>query len=252
MDRPEPDPGGHGAPPVLHVAADGATLAQDLASRIAEQLRDALQRRPRATLLLSGGRTPIAMWQALSRERLPWSRVDVSLVDERWVPLHDPSSNGGLLQQHLLQHEAAAACWLPLSLPGIASGLTPEDGAETLETQLRTLIWPADVVVLGMGGDGHTASWFPGQAPCWDHPTRRCVAVPAPQPPNVPVARVTLTPAALRGARCVLLHVQGRDKQALLLRVLSATAAAHPNEKGLPIEQALSQAAGACEVYYAD
>ena len=231
MDRPEPEPGGRGAPPVLHVAADAATLAQDLAARVADQLRDALQRRPRATLLLSGGRTPIPMWQALSRQALPWSRVDVSLVDERWVPMDDPSSNGGLLQQHLLQHEAAAACWHPLSLPGIASGLTPGDGADALEAQLRTLIWPADVVVLGMGADGHTASLF-SAADVARGAGRLAVAVQRPDG----LAGISVTPGLLRRVDRLVFLVSGAGKREMARRLLESpdTLAAGLAVRGCP------------------
>ena len=91
-----------------------AQSAQVLADAVAQNLRDTLATQPRATLAVSGGKSPIAFFQALSQQDLDWARVNITLVDERIVPTAHVDSNTGLVRQHLLQNRAAAAQWLPL------------------------------------------------------------------------------------------------------------------------------------------
>ena len=94
--------------------ASAAQSAQALAEAVAQNLRDTLATQERATLAVSGGKSPIAFFQALSQQDLDWARVNITLVDERIVPTRHADSNTGLLRQHLLQHRAAAARWLPM------------------------------------------------------------------------------------------------------------------------------------------
>lgn len=226
---------------VLHRAADPASLAADVAQAVEAGLREALAERGRATLVVSGGSTPVPMWQRLSTAGLDWSLVTITLADERWVPVDDPASNEGLVRRHLLCNEAAEARWVPL-YNGMA---TPEEAQPSVEARLSTVAWPADVVVLGMGGDGHTASWFPGQVmdAAWQ---ARCAAVAAPRAPNVPVSRMTLTPRALLDARQMVLHLTGADKEPVLARAL-----APGDPADLPVRHALHEARAGCHVYFA-
>ena len=133
-----------------------ALLAEGLANDVAEQLRTAVSARGEATLVVSGGRSPVAFFQHLAKQGLDWSKVTITLADERWVPVEHADSNAGLLKQHLLQGPAAKAKFL--SLYSAAANL--EEAAEQADRLLGEL--PAiDVLVLGMGDDGHTASLFP-------------------------------------------------------------------------------------------
>lgn len=226
---------------VLHRAADPASLAVEVAQAVEAGLREALDQRGRAMLVVSGGSTPIPMWQHLSLARLAWHRVTVTLADERWLPVDDPASNEGLVRRHLLRNEAAGARWVPL-YNGMA---TPEAAQPDVEARLDTLDWPADVAVMGMGGDGHTASWFPGQAmdASWQ---ARCAAVGAPIAPNVHVPRMTLTPRTLLDARHMVLHLTGADKEPVLARAL-----APGNTLELPVRRVLHEAQAVCHVYLA-
>lgn len=240
--------------PVLHMGTDAPQQAGDLAEFIAEQLRQALVLRSRATLIVSGGRTPLAMWQALCRLPLDWRRVDITLADERWVPPDHPASNEALVRQHLLQGLAADAHWVPL----YNGAVTPQAALPALEALLVSCIqWPADVVVLGMGADGHTASWFPGQELPEDGGL--CMAVAAPPAPNVTEPRVSLTPRALLDARCLIVHLQGLDKEATLSGALlppgdepSGTANAKTLALSLPIRRALWAPGQTCHVYFSE
>ncbi len=139
-----------------HEYRSPALLADGLANDVAEQLRAAISARGEATLVVSGGRSPVAFFQNLAKQGLDWSKVTVSLADERWVPVEHVDSNAGLLKKYLLQGPAAKAKFL--SLYSAAANL--EDAAEQADRLLAEL--PAiDVLVLGMGDDGHTASLFP-------------------------------------------------------------------------------------------
>jgi len=202
------------ASPVLHTHPDADALAHAVAHAVAAGLQQALGAGRRASLVVSGGKTPVAMWQVLRELPLEWARVDITLADERWVPADHPDSNGGLVQQHLLQGRAASACWWPLY-----NGL-PLAEAWPVQEALFRAHWrqPFDVVVLGMGGDAHTASWFPGGA--WPAGNGWFMTVPAPAAPNVVQPRLSFTPAALLGARHLLVHTQGADRQAVLQRAL--------------------------------
>jgi 6-phosphogluconolactonase len=136
---------------------DNASLAPALAAAVAEDLRAALATAPAATLAVSGGRSPVPVFEALREADLDWARVVVTLVDERWVPETDPASNAALVKTHLLQGKAAAARFLPL-YTGDASAAA---GEASLAEALADLPRPFAALILGMGDDGHTASLFP-------------------------------------------------------------------------------------------
>lgn len=136
---------------------DNPSLAPALAAAVADDLRAVLQKEPHAALAVSGGRSPVPVFEALRGEDLDWARVVVTLVDERWVPETDPASNAALVRTHLLQGRAAAARFVPL-YTGDGSAREAE-GA--LAAAFNGLPLPFAALILGMGDDGHTASLFP-------------------------------------------------------------------------------------------
>lgn len=201
---------------VTHGFARAQHLASALAERVAAALREAIAENGQATLVVSGGRSPIAFFQALATQALPWSKVLVSLADERWVPVSHEDSNEALVRRHLLQGPAAEARLLGL----YHSAASLEQAAELTEQALRELP-PIDVLVLGMGTDGHTASLFPGspnlpQALQVDCP-RRCLPMLA---PSVPHQRLTLTLPVLKAARLQILAIEGQSKLVVLEQAL--------------------------------
>jgi 6-phosphogluconolactonase len=177
---------------------------------LAADLRRELARRPRARLLLSGGTTPAPVYRALARAPLDWARVDIALVDERWLLPNDPDANAWLVRQHLLRDNAAAARFESLTQPG----RTLEEAVAFANAHARQ---SAVAAVLGMGEDGHTASLFPG-LPALDRvltSKQPYVAIDASGAPGAGQwsKRISLTPAGLAYAQARFLLIQGTAKR---------------------------------------
>lgn len=184
-------------------------VALNLADAVAEFLARRLKDAPRASLVVSGGSTPLPFFKALSDKDLEWGRVDVLLADERWVEEDHPASNTRLVKDNLLRNHAAPARFLSLKQPGA----TPAEGLEAVKAELAALALPLDVLILGMGNDGHTASLFPGApelAHAMDPECQEIVSVATPA--SQPQKRITLTWPPLRDARFTALHLKGEDK----------------------------------------
>ena len=183
-------------------------LATAMAARVAAALAADIAATGTATLAVSGGTTPRRFFQALSQTPLAWAQVTVILVDERCVPETSPRSNTALVRAHLLQGPAAAARFVPLT----------------------SLLPPLTVAVLGMGLDGHTASFFPGGdnlAAALD-PTGTAASLPM-TAPGADEPRLTLTLPVLARAKHLLLHIEGSAKRAVL-----------ENAQNLPIHAVLT------------
>ncbi|QHF06971.1 6-phosphogluconolactonase [Pseudomonas syringae] len=198
-------------PPAGLVAHDFDTaqqLADALAEKVAERLKQAISENGLATLVVSGGRSPVAFFQSLATQPLEWSKVVISLADERFVPTEHADSNAGLLQRHLLQGPVAKARFL--GLYSVASSV--EEAAQAADQALAELP-PIDVLILGMGDDGHTASLFPNSPNLSEaldlQGERRCLPMLA---PSVPHQRLTLTRRLLASARSPILSVSGQAK----------------------------------------
>jgi 6-phosphogluconolactonase len=201
-----------------HEFKNPVLLAEGLALNVAEQLRNAIDARGTATLVVSGGRSPVAFFQNLAKQGLDWSKVTITLADERWVPVEHADSNAGLLKQYLLQGPAAKAKFL--SLYSAAANL--EEAAEQADRLLGEL--PAiDVLVLGMGDDGHTASLFPNSPNLTEalkaDGTRRCWPMLA---PTVPHQRLSMSRALLATANYTVLSIAGSSKLTTLSAALAS------------------------------
>jgi len=222
---------------VRTIEALPAALAHDIATR----LQAAIDARGQALLVVSGGKSPIALFQALRVLPIPWNKVTITLADERCVPNSHSDSNANLVRTHLLQGLATAALLVPM-IPDGQALTTPARLAAYATHALRTL-GDADVLVLGMGTDGHTASLFPDapnlplamdlmQSPA-------CVAIDLLHPPaNAPYARITQNLSMLLTARHIVLPIIGEDKQAVLTRAQTAPIMALPVSKLLHQDRA--------------
>ena len=208
---------------------------------IAGQLRAAIAKRGRATLAVSGGRSPIALFESLRSQTLDWPRVSVVLVDERCVPHEHADSNTAMVRQHLLQGAASLALFVPPfdTVPADLDDTALQALVAVANHRMKAVPFPLDVIVLGMGEDGHTASLFPA-APGYENALTNIGPVAWVRPETAPHARLTLTLPVLLMGRHVHLPISGETK----LQVYQMAAeAADPN---LPISLLLTSSA--CEV----
>lgn len=210
-----------------------------LADDIAQRLRNAIQSRGNAVLSVSGGKSPVAMFEALRVHPIDWSKVTITLVDERCVSNTHPDSNAQLVKTHLLQDAAQAAGFVPMVTEDIDMADAPQQAAWA-SAQLQTNS-PADVLVLGLGTDGHTASLFPDAPNLMQaldlHNKQTCVGITLAHPPaNAPYARVTQTLANLLTARHIILPINGDDKRATLQQAWTHV------QNDLPVSHVLHQA----------
>ena len=215
------DPTGcdQGARPRFHTYESLTQWAWGAAISISSALSRDLQRRPRARLLLSGGSTPAPVYEALSKAPLDWERVDVALVDERWLLPDDPDSNARLIRESLLQNKAAKARFETIT----RAGRSIEEAVNTANLHAKHA---AGVVVLGMGEDAHTASLFPRMQGLEDalSTTSPYVAVDATGCAGAGkfLRRVSLTPAGLEPAHTRVLLIRGDSKRRLLQRAMDS------------------------------
>ena len=198
-------------------AKDPQDLARRAAEHIATAIDLALDQRDRAQIALSGGTTPARAYELLGQEHLPWDRVDVLLGDERWVAADDASSNARMLHNTLLKpgQPGARACFHPVPTVELASAEASANAFAELVSRLCSGEPPVfDLMLLGLGDDGHTASLFPGtEAPLvrdrWTTIGR-----------GKGLDRITLTAPVLSAARQVVFLVSGEGKRQALSRLL--------------------------------
>lgn len=211
-----------------HRFGDSAELAIALAKSVADDLARAVKARDHALLAVSGGKTPLRFFQALAQQTLDWAKVVVTLVDERWVPATDSRSNESFVRANLLQGAAAAARFVPLYKPGAA---TPEDGLPAVSASIAMLDLPFDALVLGMGEDGHTASFFPDGDQLADATDPKTDAIVLPMHArSAGEPRITLTLPTILDSRAIYLHIEGQRKRDVLetARYVAASNRAYP------------------------
>lgn len=227
----------------MHEFADAADLAASLADEVAAQLETAIRDRGTASIAVSGGSTPKKFFEALATRDIDWSKVTVTLVDERFVPADSPRSNHLLVSTHLLKDKAAAAKFIPLyyEAPSI------DEAAVIATDKTSGIAQPFDVAILGMGGDGHTASFFPhgnNLARALDLSGPRGVLTM--QAEGAGEERLTFSFASLSDARFLVLHIEGQGKKDVL-----ETAKAGSDETDMPIRAVLTRAASPLQIFWA-
>jgi 6-phosphogluconolactonase len=194
-------------------------LAAAVASDIGFIIGQAIAARGDAVVALPGGRSPAPIFERLARAKLNWRRVTIVPGDDRLVDVTDPLSNAAALARHFLPLGARV-------VPLVSASVSDHRAAgAAADARLADLHWPLDLVWLGVGADGHTASIFPGPdlEAALNAPTgRRAVGVmPDPLPPDAPVGRVTLTRGAIAAARTLLLTLSGDAKRAVLEQAIA-------------------------------
>lgn len=222
--------------------ADSESLSRTLSSRLAENLKAAIAARGLASLVVSGGKSPIRLFEILRSAALDWSRVCIALADERWVDPADAGSNERLVREVLLQEGAAAARFIGLK----NAAPTPDLGAVSAWETFARVPRPFDAVVLGMGDDGHTASLFPRSPNLLSalNPAAvaGCVGMWSPVAPH---PRLSLNLSALLDSRRVVVLITGAEKW----RTFTAASAEGPIQD-MPVRAILRQRRTPVEVMW--
>ena len=185
--------------------ATAESLAQRLAVNVASGLRQAIAGSGKATLAVSGGTTPQKFFEHLSQQKLNWEQVIITLIDERQVDEASPRSNARLVKAALIQHEAMQAQFVPLFQNPAAADLPN-----------------FDVAILGMGDDGHTASFFPGGDNLVEALSDAAPALLTISAPGSGEPRITFSLAKILSSCEIILHIQDADKAATLEKALGA------------------------------
>lgn len=217
-------------------------LNLNFAGKIADALRLGIAANGKASLVVSGGRTPLDLFIQLTRQELDWSKVVITLADERWVSADNGASNEKLVRDNLLQGLAASATFISLK----NEAASPFEGADETGQALKALPRPIDVVILGMGDDGHTASLFPGAvnlpAALALNSGRTCMGM---TPLTAPLDRITLTLPVLLDSHNIYLHLVGEAKREVYERAEKGT---DVNE--MPVRAVLNQHQTPVSVYW--
>ncbi|VAW19659.1 6-phosphogluconolactonase, eukaryotic type [hydrothermal vent metagenome] len=226
-----------------HDFTDKQALARALAEAVGANLKSGIDECGTACLAVSGGSTPVRFFEALStRDDIEWEKIIVTLVDERWVDIKSSRSNAGLVAAHLLQGAAATARFVPL----FGGGEEPsQDRVDKVNSEIKKLPHPFDAVVLGMGNDGHTASFFPGGdtlAAALNEPGP-AIALAA---PGAGEARITLTLPFLLETRALYLHIEGAEKAKTLSDALGEGEVSQ-----MPVRAVLRQREKPVNIYWA-
>ena len=218
-------------------------MADAVAGDIGFIIESAIDARGAALLALPGGNTPKPIYAKLAAASLPWKRVTLIPGDERLVPMQDERSNVRAIAQAFLPTGARV-------IPITGDIADYKLAGNSADARLQDLPWPPDLVWLGMGDDGHTASIFAG--PDLDDAlnapkTRRAVGVmPDPMPADAPVARVTLTRAAILSARTILIAITGQAKRDLLEQAIK-----DGHSSKLPIGRVLAECDQPIDIHWA-
>ena len=218
-------------------------VADAVAGDIGFIVESAVDARGASLIAVPGGSTGPAIFGKLAAQKLPWKKVTIIPTDDRLVPMDDERSNV----------RAIAKAFLPLGARVIPIAAEIADyrlAGNSADARLQDLPWPPDLVWLGMGKDGHTASIFAGPdlQTALDAPkARRAIGVmPDPLPPEAPVARVTLTRSSILSARTVMIVITGDEKRALLEQAI-----ADGQSSKLPIGQVLAEAEQPIDIHWA-
>lgn len=215
-------------------------LAAAVSGDIGFIIESALDARNECLLVLPGGKSPIPVFEKLKAQKFPWKRVTIVPGDDRLVAVDDPLSNARLLATHFMPLGARV-------LPIASANLGVRQAGDAADARLSDLKWPPDLVWLGMGANGHTASIFHG--PDYDEALsskKRAIGLtPDPLPPEAPVARVTLTRTAILSARAILLTIDGDEKKQVLEEALEEGA-----KSDWPIGRVLADAEQPIDIHW--
>lgn len=189
-----------------------------LVDKVSEILKQAISQKGKASIAVSGGSTPKGFFEALSNQDIEWNKVTITLADERWVDIYSKDSNTRLVHENLLQNKASEAKFFHLKQGKELCNETLSD----LNIAANNALLPLDVLILGMGEDGHTASIFP----CSKQVTQaldinnKNVLMKV-EPTTASHQRITFSYASLSQSKHIFLHICGNNKKQVLDKALS-------------------------------
>ena len=207
-------------------------LEIELATLICQKLEGSIKDHGQASLLVSGGSTPIHLFHLLSTKNIDWNKVTVVPVDDRFLPDGHPDQNGTLIKERLLINNASKANFIPL----VVNSTDAQLNLELVENTIAKIVRPFTVVILGMGADGHTASLFPSckelQLGLNLNNTDSLIIT---NPTTAPYQRISFTRRALLNTENLYLHCYGEEKKEILDALEVST------EKEYPIKAFINQ-----------
>jgi 6-phosphogluconolactonase len=222
-----------------------AAMADAVAAYVGGVIGDAIDTRDEALVALPGGKSPEPIFERLADAPIDWSRVTIIPTDDRLVPPDDPLSNFAMIARHFRPKGAQV---VPIAIEGAGDYRVAGNSANA---QLADLKWPPDLVWLGVGADGHTASIFPGpdfeDALNGPNARRALGIMPDPLPPEAPVPRVTLSRRAILSARNLLVTFSGATKR----HVVEAALKDGPLSK-TPIGRVLAEAKAPIDIRWSE
>ena len=224
-----------------HFFLEQKELIDTLSSKIIDNLQEAIQNKGSASLLVSGGSTPKPLFEKLSSFDIPWEKVKIALCDERWIDKNHKDSNEKLVRDSLLVNFAAKAQFISM----YQEYLDIEDAQDVCSDIYEKELFPFDVLILGMGNDGHTASLFPNNIKLKEalETTKGfCICM---KPDTAPYERMSLTKTAILSATNIYLHFEGVEKQNVYKKVLEGA-----SSNDMPVSAILNQDKKKIEVYY--
>ena len=224
-----------------HFFLEQKELIDTLSSKIIDNLQEAIQNKGSASLLVSGGSTPKPLFEKLSSFDIPWDKVKIALCDERWIDKNHKDSNEKLVRDSLLVNFAAKAQFISM----YQEYLDIEDAQDVCSDIYEKELFPFDVLILGMGNDGHTASLFPNNIKLKEalETTKGfCICM---KPDTAPYERMSLTKTAILSATNIYLHFEGVEKQNVYKKVLEGA-----SSNDMPVAAILNQDKKKIEVYY--
>jgi len=225
-----------------HVFSDQEALIEALSQSILENLQKAIDEKGKASLMVSGGSTPKPLFEKLRKTVFAWDKVTIGLCDERWIDVSKEESNEHFVKKYLLQEEAAKAHFI---------GMYCEDtdiytAQKICSHKIKEMLFPFDVLILGMGSDAHTASLFPENIrleEAFDLKNQNfCIAI---KPTTAPYTRMSLTRWAILGAKHIYIHFEGKEKISVYEEAIGGD-----DIYTMPIRSVLNQEIKEIEVYY--
>ncbi len=191
---------------MIHKYRDMDSLVNELTPKINDVLETAIEQKKKASILLSGGNTPIQLYQKLSNCNIEWHKVSIGLVDERFVSTNSPFSNEKMIRDTLIKNKAKNAQFI-----GMIWDDNYQINLKMANEAYKTFI-DADVLILGMGIDGHTASLFPNDMASENSMTEKVPVLLNTSAPSMPEQRITLNRAFINSSENIYLLIQGKEK----------------------------------------